>query len=175
MTSSFHILDLEWVGVSELSAEENKQLVCRVEEVCSSWDGTPFRKGQICKGVGAYCAALPIAILDELFGITEEIPKLAYLKKKQILKSARFMLDRYKDLADVFTVKNITAIEPGDLFVVGIPHPVHVYLAGGHQSHLWHTCQSIGVCRTGLGFYDPLSKVYRVSNKRSWLKNPKSI
>jgi len=168
---SFFTLDLLWKSVAGLTEEENKKLSFLVDSVCSSWDRTPWREGQICKGVGAYCAALPIAILDELYGVEEEIPKLAYVKRKHVQRSAKLMLTRYKEYADVNKIEPGEGIEPGDILVVGEASPNHVYIAGGFQSHLWHADRTPGVCRTGLGFYSSLLRVYRTTNKRSWLLN----
>lgn len=158
---SFYIRQFTWSLLDPAIHE-------RVESVCESWYRTPYASGQIVKKRASYCAAFPVAVLDELFGVTERIPKLAFQKSKDAKRNLKFMLERYKDYCSVLHLEP-ELLEPGDVLVLGKEGPTHCLIVGGTKNHFWHSDSPLGVVRTGASFNLPILRLYRVTDKIKWV------
>lgn len=158
---SFYIREFEWEVLDPKIHE-------RVNEVLSSWGGTPYANGQIVKGVASYCAAFPVAVLDELFSVDLPIPKLSFHRTTTAKRNLKFMLERYKEECSVLQLEP-RSLEPGDVLVLGEQSPTHCMIVGGTVNHFWHSNSPLGVVRTGCGFHSQILRVYRVTNKVKWI------
>lgn len=159
---SFYTREFTWATLDSKIHE-------RVDIVLESWNRTPYVSGQCMKKVACYCAALPVAVWDELFGVEKPMSKLSFLKRNAAQRSLRFMLDRYKDIC---SIKDVVPenLEPGDVIVFGSKGPVHCMVVGGTVNHFWHSEPRIGVVRTGAGFYADILRVYRPTDKMKWMQ-----
>lgn len=144
--------------------------VNRIESLCSSWLGTPYRHGQRRRGAGVDCANFIVAVLDELYGVQlppiPTFPAGAGATSEKAEPAIRAIMSRFPHER----VNPSEPIEPGDVvFTLTGDHVGHVLLAGVRAGELWHAARGVGVCRTGLGAYaGQIDRLYRPLNKELW-------
>lgn len=159
--------------------KEWRTLPCseRVDEILTSWSGTPYmalqaRKG---RGGGIDCVRFVCCAADELYGFSrgpvESLPPdQALHDRKGAIEAMRAICRRYEPLDDA---TESAYIEPGDIFVVGPigGGPGHAMIVGGYRGHIWECLQDGGVRRSGmplLGEHTELFRIYRVKDKHLW-------
>lgn len=147
----------------------------RLNSVLRSWLGTPWCKGQCVRGIGIDCFYFVTAVLDELHGITAELPPRLPMDTAQnnrplALATVRAFTNRYpcEVLRDV-------PIESGDMLIGrrGQSHDEtfqHAMIVGPEPvPQLWH-CPGPGhgVC------YSPQApwivvQILRPTEKTKWI------
>lgn len=149
----------------------------RVEEVLSSWKGTPYMALQSCKGKqgGIDCVRFVCASADELYGYSrgplESLPPDQSLHDREgCIAAMRLLCRRYEPLDDATEDEYV---EPGDILVVGPKGggPGHAMFVGGSRGHIWECVQHYGVVLSGMPMLGDteLFRILRVKDKNSWL------
>lgn len=142
----------------------------RVEEVCLSWEATPYRLNGKEKGQAIDCLHFAACVLDELFGSDhgkdlKSLPPDACIHNKQGIAKAT------RALAESYPYDRVTdrTVEAGDLVVIGRRAPEHLMVAS-LRSRLWEANPG-GVRWTGYGIpHDFLVvSVLRPHNKEAWV------
>lgn len=156
--------------IPKLSFDQNRAVEDRLLRILESWEGTPHREGQQCRGEAVDCVRFVSAVLDELYGIRTEIARLpqdaSFHSKETCYSAFRTFMQGYPH------DKVEGALQPGDILVTG-PRgggPGHAIVVG--KRHLWH-CDSRSVVRTGLvltsgGVYFHKATL-RGHNRERWL------
>lgn len=146
----------------------------KVEAICSSWNGTPYKLNGCKKGWEADCIHFGAAVLDELYGVShsrnlQSLPADACVhNKKGVMKAVRALLNAYPSHRQVMD----GTLESGDLVILGPaskePTAAHLRIAG-KQGRLWQ-CTNVGVHVTGCVISDRemLVSIYRASDKVLW-------
>lgn len=148
----------------------------RVTQVCESWLGTRYGKGQQVKGRLVDCIRFLAGTMDELYGFVRErferLPADMSLHDRDgAIAAMRRFLRLYEPNAAVPPEPDGTyLVESGDALIVGPSSggPGHAMIAGGRQSELWHV-EECGVVRTGRGIQGELHGIFRVLDKERWL------
>jgi len=167
---------LIWTPYSDENAEE---VTGRLETILKSWKGTPYSRGQRCKGMGVDCVRFICSVLDELEGLEPRPPRsLPADESLKYPKSARASIKRL--LAPFRPYYTITdkRVEPGDVLVTGpiAGGPGHVIIVGPRKGTVWQAVRP-RVHITGMGYVDlPYMKLYRVLRRENrsklWVKMP---
>jgi len=161
-------LGLKWEPMPWAPVQE------RLKQVLGPWLGTPYMKGQRCKGSGVDCVRFVTGVLDELYGFERvSAPKLP---QDVALHSRATAIGAMKALLEIYPFhEEVTGpmIQPGDIIVVGPLKggPGHVMIVGPRRNTLWHSHQPIGVQITGLAFNEQeqeVFKIYRLQDRHSW-------
>lgn len=149
--------------------------LARIERELLRWDGTPYRLGQCLPGVGTYCTAFVVSVLDALYRLQRPTPlpegipdDAAMHDPPRARQGLRWFLRQYPAHRQV----EDGSAEPGDVLVTG-PHgggPGHGILVGPHPNTLWQ-CSGNGVHFTGMSIPDTyqLFAVYRMTDRQKWL------
>lgn len=147
----------------------------RVDAVCQTWKGTPYKLNKCLKGIGSDCIHFVAAVLDELYGLEHSKnlkslpPDACVHNKKGVMKAGRALLQAYPTHERV----EDGTIEAGDLLLTGpvsdTPTTSHLLIAGS-RGKLWQ-CNAAGVHFTGYGIPDSEMRVglYRASDKELWI------
>lgn len=156
--------------------EINPAISDHVDQICRSWEGTPYMRGQMCKGVGVDCVRFVCAVLSELYGWPLERPDClppdaSMHDPRGMRKSVRTIMRKY-DLEGCRVLDG--SLEPGDALMTG-PRgggPGHAMFAGALYGEIWHVeRRGRRVCRTGLALFEEeqaVFEVYRPKNKDQW-------
>lgn len=149
---------------------EEPAIEARIEAVLSAWDGTPYMKGQQCRGAGVDCLRFVTAVLDELNGHAHcpipNIPQDAAMHDPVL--AARTMRAIIKAYGPATVVRD-RIVEPGDVVVVGPPDggPGHAMIVGSPR-RIWHatnrSVQKTGTVIVGMKVF----RIYRPSGKGGW-------
>lgn len=146
----------------------------KVEEVCESWKGTPYKLNG-CSREGIDCLHFVATVLDQLYGVRhsknlKSLPPDACVHNKQgVMKAGRALFSAYPEHRRVLD----GSLEAGDLVLTGpisdTPTTSHLMIAG-KRGKLWQ-CNSFGVGFTGYGIpsSEMLVAVYRSFEKVRWL------
>lgn len=146
----------------------------RVQSVCQSWEGTPWRHNRCVKKAGVDCLHFAAAVLDELYGEEhskdlQSLPIDACIHNKLgVMAAARALFEKYPEIVRV----NDGYVESGDLVILGrdveIDSTQHLMVAGG-RGCIWHA-DPPKVYATGLVAPEHLKLVcvYRATNKEIW-------
>lgn len=118
-----------------------------VRRVLESWAGTRYHADAPVRGVGAGCAGFVVAVLDEVFGVTDPRPfDTEWELRVGTVPLARAMARRYRSrVVDGVVVDPLDVIafrqESGNL---------HLFIVGPDPGTVWHAGPA-GVAMTGLG------------------------
>jgi hypothetical protein len=144
----------------------------RVEAVCRSWAGTPYKLGRCVKQRYVDCIHLGAAVLDELYGIDhsknlKSLPPDACIHNRPgVQKALRSLLRSYPSHR---RVRDAT-LEAGDLVITGplAGGPSHLLIAS-RRGALWEASPA-GVRTVGYGILstERLVAVYRAGDKNLW-------
>lgn len=161
-----------------LSEEQAKATETRILRVLRSWEGTPYMRGQQCKGVAVDCVRYLAGVADELYGTkrepTERLPHdWALHDPSQAFSALRKILRLYSPLEKIEG-----AVEAGDALVVGPLRggPGHVIYCGPVPGSLWHAGRnrvertSLSVLRSS-SYSMRLFAVYRALDKDRWYRS----
>lgn len=156
--------DLSWRPLA------SPDLEARIEAVLARWDGTPYMKGQQCRGAGVDCLRYVTAVLDELNGFARcpipNIPQDAAMHDPTLAaRTMRAIINAYGPA----TVVRDRVVEPGDVVVVGPPGggPGHAMIVGSPY-RIWHATNR-SVQRTGMTIVGmKVFRVYRPIGKERW-------
>lgn len=134
----------------------------RIESVLEGWRGTPYMRGQSCRGVGVDCVRLVAAALAELEGVpVPELPRLpqdvGWHDQAIADKGARALVRAFWPAEQIVS----RHVEPGDIVEVSPADGggSHVFIVGGKVG-LWHAHYP-RVMRTGMSV-GPGFKIHRV-------------
>lgn len=160
-------LPLNWTPYSDTNPEI---AVAKLKKILLSWQGTPYREGQQCRGYGADCVRFVCAVLDELDGLTRVFKTLPQDVAMHSPASARASMRVIRKLFQPhFNVLDGTA-QPGDVLITGPRHggPGHVMIVGFQRNTLWEAT-SPSIRRTGWSIegklHNKLFRVLRMSNR----------
>lgn len=141
----------------------------RLDSVLRSWSGTPWMKGQCCKGRGVDCWFFVVGVLDELYRITPPLPPrlpldTAINNRPGAVAAIKSLTDRYP------TSKAVGDVEPGDVVIVRNPATrwgtlQHAMIVG-LNSQFWHAGTG-GVGFTSLVGWS-VERIFRPLNKETW-------
>ena len=174
--TSMCIMPFTWVPIKNkaLNQEQTEQLARRVDLILKSWEKTPYRLGESCKGRGVDCIHFMSGVLDELYGFPREA--IAKLQGDTCLHSPKSAKAAMRVIIRTYSShKRVTddTIEPGDALVTGPINggPGHVMIAGT-LNRLWHATLNNGIEQTGSAYrpdLETLHEIYRATDKEKWL------
>lgn len=152
---------------------DNADAICdalRVE--LRSWEGTPYGRGQQCKGVAVDCVRFLCGVLDAMYGLDNSIPRLpqdmAMHDHASAIAAMRYISGLYPHEAARGRV-----LYPGDAVIVGERKggPGHALIVGPDPNSLWQAGTS-EVHRTGISFSVEwkVHRVYRMLHKDTWAR-----
>lgn len=151
---------------------EERPWTRRVEEVCRSWSGTPYKLGRCVKQRYVDCIHFGAAVLDELYGINHSKdlrslpPDACIHNRRGVQKALRALLEAYPSHRRV----RDGSLEAGDLVVTGPQQggPSHLLVAS-RRGVLWEA-SSHGVRASGYGIFtvERLVAVFRAQDKHLW-------
>lgn len=145
----------------------------RMGRILDSWEGTPYDAGQAQKGVGAFCTAFVVGVLDELYRCAPTplplIPQDAAMHDPDRARAGlRWFLERYPRHERIPN----GIMQPGDVLVTGPVGggPGHALIVGPRENTIWQ-CSGQGVHYTGLALPTSyrLHSIYRMTNRTEWL------
>ena len=146
----------------------------RVESICESWEGTPYRLNRGRRGLGVDCLHFGASVLDELYGIKHSKdlnslpPDACVHNRKGVIVAARALFSKYPAMERV----QDSFVEAGDLVCLGkadtLNSTQHLMVAG-RPGKLWHATiphvHSIGIM---IPLDLKLVCIYRASDKEKW-------
>ena len=143
----------------------------RVEELCSEWEGTPYRLNRCRPGIGVDCIHFAAAVLDGLYGsehskdLKSLPPDACVHNRKGVMAAARSLFSKYPEVRRV----DGAYLEAGDLVCLGRDHTLnttqHLMVVGGF-GRLWHASHPrVHYTGTALPPHLKLVCVYRASDK----------
>lgn len=162
-----HLFRARWKGLSP-------ELNTRVEEVCESWRGTQYGRGQKCKGVAADCFRSIFGALDDLFGrVILELPNIPHDAAFHSPKTALRALEEVEPQVPGVFRADTNEFNPGDVIIVGPNSPAHAMMVGGRRNVLWHCSNSTGWKPTGMGSSLAIFRRYSFTDeaRSQWLNS----
>jgi len=127
--------------------------------------------GQQCKGAYADCVRFGTGVLDELYRFkrcpTARLPQdMALHNRKGAFRAMRFIRRLY--MPNVIVTDE--TIEPMDFIITGPigGGPGHMQLVGTQPNVIWECVQG-GVQRTGISSSQIIYRIYRPTDKDTWL------
>lgn len=147
----------------------------RVEQVCSSWEGTRYKLNSCRKGIGVDCLHFAAAVIDELYGENskdlQSLPPDACVHNRLgVLKAGRELLMKYPSFR---RVRNDRFVEAGDLMMLGrrearLRSTQHLMVVGT-EGKLWHaTPPRVHFTGSVLPKNLMLTCIFRASDKENW-------
>lgn len=159
-----------------ISGSEGARISKRITDICESWMGTPYMKGQRCKGTGVDCVQFMCGVLDELhnrpLGSTE-IDRLSPdtgANDHNGIFGERILLQIMK----LNPVEKLGAfcLQPGDILICKLGKGGgggHAMVVGGNKNILYHACNGERqVTRRGFGSVSHGLHAYRFKNRADW-------
>ena len=145
----------------------------KVERVCLSWAGTPYKLNKCTKGRYVDCLHFAAAVLDELYG-TEHSRNLKSLPGDACIHNRKGIAVALRALLRSYPIKRVRdgSVEAGDLVVFGHASersgPSHLLVAS-RRSVLWEGTRP-RVRASGYGILDTekLVAIYRATDKHLW-------
>lgn len=131
-------MGLSW---KPLDFEGSDIVTRRIEKACRKWEHTPYMAGQQTPGAGVDCVRFVCAVLDELYGVTNVIPREIQDRSLHDPEGAkritRMVRNYYPDHTDLEVGDR--CVEPGDVLVTGhaLGGPGHAILVGGQPNTMW--------------------------------------
>jgi len=173
--AQYHTAGLTW---KPLDFEGSDVVTRRIEEVCYSWEHTPYMPGQQMRGSkgGVDCVRFVCAVLDELNGVTHDIPREVQDRSlhdpegaKKVVKMVRCFYPDHATLPE-----GERQVEPGDVIITGHAEggPGHAILVGASENTLWQAFRN-AVRMGGIGlisYYQQINVIFR-PDKTLWLPN----
>ncbi len=163
----------EWTPLEGPDAEA---ITSRIDEVLASWVDTPYLAGEQAKGVGTDCVRFVCGALDDLYGVSNFIPREMQDVSMHNIKGALKVLKTIKELYPNHVELELhdRIVTPGDVIVTKQAQggPGHAILVGAQRNTLYQATKK-GVKQCGFGFisyFQQISMVYRSSNKATWLR-----
>lgn len=168
-----------WKPFSDERIRENlfSRIEKRINDVCESWIGTPYMKGQRCKDIGVDCVQFTCAILDELnnrFIGSTKIDRLASDTGAND-KEGIFALRIARQIMKINPCEKIPVhcLQPGDILICRLGNnggPGHTMFVGGKKNLLYHACNGERqVTKIGLGSVKYGLHAYRFKDRINWL------
>lgn len=149
-------------------------LADRVESVCRSWEGAPYRLNG-CSKLGVDCLHFAASVLDELYGVSNSRnlrslpPDACVHNKPGVMAAGRALLTAYP----AFKRYRGSVVEPGDLVMFGPSDGdqdavQHLTVAGDQV--LWQATQ-VRVLNMPIAapFGLRLACIYRASDTHLWI------
>lgn len=145
----------------------------RLDSVLRSWQYTPWAPGQCCRGRGVDCRFFIMAVLDELFGITEPLPPR--LPQDTGINNRIIALNSIRQITGRYPCRPMDREPPeaGDILIVRRPNSAgdampHGMIVGvGNPLPIWHSSSGMGVCYSSLAGW-AIAHAFRPLNKESW-------
>lgn len=166
---------LIWRPLSEtLPAEVAERISRRLIRICERWEGTPYMSRQQMVGVGVDCVRFVCAVMDEMYGVKNEVPRewndARMNDPSQAKEMVEYIRQLYPDMNYIGDGNRV--IEPGDVILTGKAGvgPSHAVLVGAKRNTSWDTHRR-GVRRCGLGLIRGVQQVYaivRTKDKTLW-------
>ncbi len=142
----------------------------RLTKVLRSWESTPYRPGQQCKGVGADCVRFALAVIDEMRGIPlrrlPSVPADAAWHSPTRARSGMKKLYRLYLPFDRIPIGR-GRVEPGDVLVTGprAGGPAHMIIVGARKNTLWQA-KSQYIAETGWSIGNQrLMRIFRTARE----------
>lgn len=147
----------------------------RLDEVCRSWEHTPYMPGQREKGEGVDCVRFVCAVLDEMYGVHHEIPREVQDKSLHdpagALKVTDLVRDYYPDHVDL--PADDRGVEPGDVIITGHAQggPGHAIIVGAQRNTMWQASR-VAVRMGGLGLISQYQQIFTIvrPDKSLWIR-----
>lgn len=145
-----------------------------LNKVLWSWDGTPWRGGQQCRGRtgGVDCVHFIVGVLDELHRL--DLPPIKRLPQDLSLHDRAGAMRVAMEIVRRYPNRAIEdgSIEPGDVLITRWQKeagPGHVLIASCRPAELWHACNPVGVVRTSIGAAAPsILMHWRPTERETW-------
>lgn len=145
----------------------------KVERVCLSWAGTPYKLNKCTKGRYVDCLHFAAAVLDELYGV-DHSKNLKSLPGDACIHNRSGIASALRTLLRTYPIKRVrdNSIEAGDLVVFGHASeksgPSHLLVAS-RRSVLWEgTRPRVRASGYGILNLEKLVAVYRATDKHLW-------
>lgn len=168
------MLELEWTPL------DNEDLLMRLADVLVSWNRTPYREGQQCKGYGTDCVRFVCGVLDELQGTKTPIKTLPQDASLHAPELARASMRKIMTLFGPYDKVEDGKVQPGDILVTGPRNggPGHAMIVGFQRNTIW---EATSPCVRRIGWsieaclHNKLYHVIRVRDRETrWAKTPES-
>lgn len=150
----------------------------RLQEVLSSWVGTPYGEGQRARRIAVDCVQLCGGVLDDLFrvAVPSVIPRLQADAAMHDIKRGWPTVRAVRSLGLGSDIANDGTIRPGDVIITraedhpSAPHRAgHVMIAGVQKWSAIHAVPHAGVCWTSIHpDRVPIIQIMRHRGKESW-------
>ena len=157
-------------------AYKDRPWALRVDDICWSWERTPYKLNACKKKAGVDCIHFVAAVLDELYGV-EHSKNLKSLPPDACVHNKEGVLAAGRALFEAYPHQRVEdkSIEAGDLVLLGPPSTKttsHLLIASTH-GRLWQSTKTpLGVLVSGYGINEDqmLVAVYRATDKEKWLR-----
>ena len=169
----YYTIPRQWAPLSIRNEQRKAEIERELEDLFYKWEGTPYMSGNQCIKLGVDCVRFVTAFLDSLHKIKTSITTLpsdaSFHNKRAAMKT---MLTIKKLYAPCKTLPEDSAIEPGDVIIIGPPGggPAHAMIAGTEPNTIWHCTTDIGVVKTGWALAAGQQQIYRVYRIRNRAK-----
>lgn len=157
-----------------LDFEGSDLVTSRLEKVCQSWENTKYMAGQQMKGVGTDCVRFVCAVLDEMYGVQNSIPRQVQDRSLHDPVGAQRVMEMICGFYPDHTALEIgdRCVEPGDVIVTGHGGggPGHAILVGPRRNTMWQALRQ-SVRMGGIGLLDHYQQIFVIfrPDKTLWI------
>ena len=170
------IYDSQGLSWKPLEFEGSDIVTSRIDEVCRSWEHTPYMPGQQGRGErgGVDCVRFVCAVLDELYGVHHDVPRDIQDRSLHdpdgAARVVTMIREYYPDHRDLSCEDR--CVEPGDIIITGqaLGGPGHAILVGAQANTMWQAMRR-AVRMGGLSLISHYQQIFTIvrPDKNLWL------